>query len=42
VDFFKEELKQFQTEELSDLGRRIIDLAMNDATLREYAKILQQ
>ncbi|MFW6338059.1 MAG: DUF4914 family protein [Alkalispirochaetaceae bacterium] len=42
VDFFKEELKQYQTEELSDLGRRIIDLAMNDATVQEYADILRQ
>jgi hypothetical protein len=42
VDFFKEQLQQFRTPELSELGQRIIDLAMDDASLQEYAEILPQ
>jgi hypothetical protein len=35
-NFFKSELKKFDSEELNPLGRKIIDLAMNDAELQEY------
>ncbi|MBR0139864.1 MAG: DUF4914 family protein [Firmicutes bacterium] len=39
TDYFKQELKQFDTEELLPLGRQIIQLVMNDAPLEEYLKL---
>ncbi len=36
VDFFKEELKSFDTEELHPLGREIIQACLNDASVEEY------
>ncbi len=39
TDFFKKELKQYLTPELSPIGREIIELCMNDAPLSEYLKI---
>jgi len=36
TDFFKEQLKQFMTDELDPLGRQIIELVMRDAPLDEY------
>lgn len=35
-DFFKQELKKFDTEELDPLGRQIIACCMNDGTLEDY------
>lgn len=37
--FFKEELQQFLVPELDPLGRRIIELCMNDAPIEEYMKL---
>ena len=39
TDFFKEELQQYLTDELSPLGREIIELCLNDAPLDEYIKL---
>lgn len=39
TDFFKEELKQFLVPALDPLGRKIIELCMNDAPLAEYLKL---
>ena len=36
TDFFKEQLKQFMTDELDPLGRQIIELVMRDAPLEDY------
>ena len=36
TDFFKEQLAQFDCEELSPLGREIIKVCMNDGTLDDY------
>ena len=36
TDFFKEELKQYLVPELDPLGRRIIELCLNDAPLDDY------
>lgn len=39
-DFFKQELKQFRVKDLDPLGKAIIDIAMSDGTLNDYANIL--
>ena len=39
TDFFKEQLKQFLTDDLDPLGREIIELCMNDAPLEEYLRV---
>lgn len=39
TDFFKQELQQFLVPELDPLGRKIIELCMNDAPLEEYLKL---
>lgn len=36
VDFFKEEIQQFLTDELDPLGRQIIECCLNDGTLEDY------
>ena len=36
TDFIKEELKQFQTDDLCPLGREIIECVMKDGTLDDY------
>ena len=36
VDFFKEEIKQFLTDDLDPLGRQIIECCLNDGTLEDY------
>jgi len=40
VDFFKKELKKFNTKDLHPTGRKIIDLCMNDAPLEKYLEII--
>ncbi len=40
TDFFKAELSQFLTDELSPLGREIIEAYMNDASVEEFAKFM--
>ena len=39
TDFFKEQLEQYLTDELDPMGRRIIELCLNDAPLEEYLKL---
>ena len=39
TDFFKEQLKQFMTDELDPLGRQIIELVMQDAPLEKYLEL---
>jgi len=36
VDFFKEEIKQYLTDDLDPLGRQIIECCLNDGTLEDY------
>ena len=36
TDFFKEQIKEFMTDDLDPLGRQIIELCLNDAPLEEY------
>jgi hypothetical protein len=38
--FFNEELKKYQTPELSELGHRIIEACLNNATTRDYLDIV--
>ena len=35
----KEQVKEFDTEELDPIGHQIIQLLMNDAPIEEYLKI---
>lgn len=39
TDFFKTQLQEFMTDELEPMGRQIIELCMNDATLDDYLEI---
>lgn len=39
TDFFKEQLKQFMTDDLDPMGREIIELVMRDAPLEDYLAI---
>ena len=36
TDFFKEELKQFLTDELDPLGREIIETVLNDGSVADF------
>lgn len=38
-DFFKSELEKFNKPELNNLGKKIIELVMNDAPVSEYEKL---
>jgi hypothetical protein len=40
TDFFKQELQRFDTPELSPLGKKIIDICMNDGTLEDYLEVI--
>lgn len=40
LDFFKKEVQKFLTPELHELGRKTIELLLNDATVQEYNDIL--
>ena len=40
TDFFKRELAKFNVPEIDPLGKKIIDLCLNDATLEEYLEII--
>lgn len=40
VDFFKKELKKFDTKDLHPIGKNIIDLCMQDAPLEKYLDII--
>lgn len=39
-DFFKRELEQYRTPELSELGHRIIETCLNNGTVEEYEKLI--
>ena len=40
TDFFAQELKKYKTEDLNPLGRQIIDMFFNNATLAEYMDLI--
>jgi hypothetical protein len=42
VDFFKQELKKYMVEELSPLGKQIIDIYMNDGSIKELEEVIEQ
>ena len=42
TEFFKRELVKFNTPELNPLGKKIIELCLNDAPLSEYVNIIQR
>ncbi len=39
-EFFKKELEKFNTPMLDPLGRKIIELVLNDATVKDYVELL--
>ena len=39
-DFFAQELKKYNTEQLNPLGRKIIDLFNNNATVEQYMELI--
>lgn len=39
TDFFKKQIREFMTEELDPIGRHIIELCLNDATLEDYLAV---
>lgn len=39
TNYFKQEIRQFMTDDLEPMGREIIELCLNDAPLEEYIKI---
>lgn len=39
TDFIKEQVQQFNTDELDAIGKRIIELCLNDAPLEEYLAV---
>ena len=41
-DFFKRELEKFNTPELNDLGRDIIEAYMRDASVAEFSELMPQ
>jgi hypothetical protein len=38
--FFKKELAKFDKPELNPIGKKILDMAMNDASLQDYVDII--
>ncbi|TVQ91171.1 MAG: DUF4914 family protein [Bacteroidetes bacterium] len=41
-EFFKKELQQYKVEGLSDLGREIIELCLNDGGVDDYEKLIKK
>ncbi len=41
-DFFKEEIKQYLTDDLHPIGRQIIETCLNDGTVEDYEKIISK
>ena len=39
TDFFKEQVSQFLTDDLDPVGRKIIELCLNDATIEDYVEL---
>ena len=42
LEFFKKELQQYKVEGLSDLGREIIELCLNDGGVEDYEKLIKK
>jgi len=42
TDFFKTELKKFDTPELDSLGKKILDVCMNDGSVKEYCDLISK
>jgi len=40
TDFFKRELEKFDTPELNPIGKKILDMCMNDASLEDYLSVI--
>ena len=40
TDFFKEQLKKFDTADLDPLGKKIIEAVLNDATVEDYYNLI--
>jgi len=40
TDFFKTELEKYNTDELDPLGKKIIELFLNNASVEEYAEVI--
>jgi hypothetical protein len=40
--FFKDQLPQYLTPELSDLGRKIIEVCLNDGTVKDYESLIRK
>jgi hypothetical protein len=40
MEFFKKELQQYRTPELSELGHKIIDICLNDGTVEKYEALI--
>jgi hypothetical protein len=40
TNFFKKELEKFNTPDISPLGKKIIDLCLNDGTLEDYLSLI--
>ena len=41
MDFFKKEVRKYDQQDISELGKRIIDACLNDATIEEYAALIE-
>lgn len=41
-DFFKKELQQYRVEGLSDLGKEIIEVALNDGGIADYNRLIKR
>lgn len=39
-DFFKDQVKKFLTDDLDELGRKIIETCLNDGTLEDYVNLI--
>jgi hypothetical protein len=40
LDFFKSEAKKFLKDDISDLGRKIIETCLNDGTVEDYVNLI--
>lgn len=41
TEFFKNEVRKFDQEGISPLGKQIIDACLNDATIEEFAALIE-
>ncbi|HUX21819.1 MAG TPA: DUF4914 family protein [Spirochaetia bacterium] len=42
INFFKQELEKFLTDELHPVGRKIIEICMNDGSLENYHEVIRE